>query len=144
MRGRVERGLSRAQEASMAKDDPGTVTTKHLEGKIVETIYKGYITVPMVEDVNVSLDRFLLQNPGGNWLIDAVEATGIAPAPHDLRMKVFRTFQHRGGDRIATVVRSSVLKMMSSTFAFAFGLPMKSFETRNEALSYLRASRSKD
>ncbi len=126
----------------VAKETVGSVTTVHYDGNIIETIYKGYISISMVRQVHQDLERLLARYPGADWLIDTLESTGVAPAPHAERMAVFELFQAKGGRRIATVLKSSVIRMMSATFAFAFGLPMKSFETRSDALVYLRSKDS--
>lgn len=116
----------------------GAVVTRFLEDGIVETVYQGHINAAMAEEVKTDLIRCLQKYSGAHWLIDAAEATGIEPAKEDSRFAVFRAFEQYGGGRIAVVVRNAGLRMMSATFSFAFGLKMKSFESRREALDYLR------
>ena len=53
---------------------------------------------------------------------------------------IFDAFKKNGGRRMAVVLTGSAFRMMGSTFAFAFRLPMKTFETRDAALVYLRTN----
>jgi hypothetical protein len=115
----------------------GTVVTQFLEGNIIETVYSGYISASMSRDVEVDLRKLLRRHPNADWLIDAAGATGVAVAPGESRMAVFNLFKD-STSRIAVVVSSTAVRMMAATFAFAFGVPMKSFDSRDEALSYLR------
>ena len=125
------------------KDPEGSVRTHHLEGKIIETIYEGYISVPMITQVLSDMTPLLRLYPGADWLINSIGATGIAPAPHNTRMAIFDTFKKEGGGKIAGIVRSAPMRMIAVTLGFAFGLPLKIFETRLDALTYLREGPSK-
>lgn len=116
-----------------------SVTTRRLEPKIIETVYAGHISAEMAEQVKGQLVDNLALQPGSHWLIDAGSATGIQPAKEYNRLAVFRAFEENGGGRIAVVVKSGPLRMMSATFSFALGLKMKAFEERGEALEYLRS-----
>lgn len=115
----------------------GSVTTQLIEDNIIETVYAGYISVPMAREVDTALRKLLARSPDASWLIDASDATGVAPVPGESRTAMFELFPSR---RYALVVRSTALRMMAATFAFAFGVPMKTFERRSEALDYLRSA----
>lgn len=118
----------------------GTMTTRLREENVIETVYTGYISASMARDVEIELAKLLRAHPDADWLIDASAATGVEVAPGESRMAVFNLFKGRES-RIAVVVGSTAIRMMAATFAFAFGVPMKSFERHSEALEYLRNGR---
>lgn len=128
-----------SQRTSMHDAKSGDIKMGHLEGNIIETVYRGHISAHLAGEVLERLDRLLVAHPGADWLIDATAATGISAAPQSSRLAVFDLFQQRGGRQVAAVVRSSALRMMAATFSFAFGLRMKTFEQRDAALIFLRS-----
>ena len=127
---------------AMASQDKteGSVTTRLVESDIIETVYSGYISASMAGEVEADLRRLLNRHPEAHWLADASAATGIAVAPGESRTAVFSLFKGRTS-RIAVIMNSTSIRMMVATFAFAFGVPMKPFERRSEAIDYLRGTR---
>jgi hypothetical protein len=115
----------------------GTVTTRLREENIIETVYTGYVSASMARDVELDLSKLLRAHPNADWLINATGATGVEVAPGESRMAVFNLFKARKS-RIALVVDSAAIRMMAVTFAFAFGVPMKSFDRHGDALEFLR------
>lgn len=118
------------------------MSTRLREENIIETVYSGHVSASMARDVEIDLAKLLRAHPSADWLIDASAATGVELAPGESRMAVFNLFKGRKS-RIALVVDSAAIRMMAVTFAFAFGVPMKSFERHGEALEFLR-NRSRD
>lgn len=123
---------------SLSAGSEGTVTTKRLEGRIIETVYIGKMSPQMLDEVHDDLARFLQDIKKMDWLIDASRATSMVRSPRDTTSRVVDMFRVQGGNRIAAVVPSGPLRMMASAMSFAFGLPVRTFATRAEALAYLR------
>lgn len=117
----------------------GSVVTRLLESDIIETVYTGYIAASMATEVENELRKLLRRHPDAHWLVDASAATGVAVAPGENRLAVFNLFKGRD-TRIAVVMNSTPIRMMVATFAFAFGVPMKPFDRRSDALDYLRGT----
>jgi len=123
----------------MPPAEPGTVSTRLLEGRIIETLYRGHMRVDMGDEVLKSLERLLPRHRGADWLIDVSDASGFTPLPRPVTEAIFDAFNKNAGRRIAVVMTGSAFRMMGTTFAFAFRLPMKMFDTRDAALAHLRA-----
>lgn len=126
-------------KSAVAREDPGSVVTRRLEGKIVETVYRGRITAEMAMQVRRDIEPWLLEIKGLEWLIDTSGATSLSPAPREATSGVVDLFRRMGGHRIAAVMPSAPIRMVASALAFATGLPLKIFETRAQALEYLRS-----
>jgi hypothetical protein len=120
-------------------DNRGSTETRYLDGKIVETIYYGKIVPEHLEEVRVALEREFTRIGGGDWLLDTSRADGLKAAPSAASAAFFEAFRRAGGRRIAAVVGSSPLRMLGSAVAFASGLDIKLFATRDEALKHLRS-----
>ncbi len=132
----AHQGFGGMKQSRSHEKPEGAVTTRLIEANIIETVYDGYITVAMAKEVDMALRALLAESPDAAWLIDASAATGVATVPGESRTAMFNLFRSR---RFALVVRSTPLRMMAATFAFAFGVPMKTFERRSEAIDYLRS-----
>lgn len=137
---RASKGL-RERSASQ-QNPPGEVVTRHLEGSIVETCYRGHCGVGLVESVARETPEILDAVPGTCWLLDMTGVKGVdfACTPHG--NTIFRLFRARGGRAFALLLRGGPVGMMVSAAAFAAGLPLKVFERRDEALAYLRAQQA--
>lgn len=122
----------------MPPAEAGTVTTGLLEGHIVETLYRGHMCSDMGDEVLQSLERLLPRHRGADLLIDVSCASGFTPIPRPVTEAIFDAFKKNAGRRIAVVMTGSAFRMMGTTFAFAFRLPMKMFDTRDAALAHLR------
>jgi hypothetical protein len=116
----------------------GSVSTRRLQGTIVETTYRGRITAEMADQVRRDVAPHLESTRGMDWLVDLSHATSFEPAPRESTMGVVEAFQRNGGRRIAAVVPGTGIRMVAVALVFATGLPAKVFATREEALDYLR------
>jgi hypothetical protein len=115
------------------------VTTRHLEGAIVETVYRGHCGVRLVESVARDAPAILASVPGTCWLLDMRASNGVDAVCSQFGVEIFRAFRARQGRAFAVVLRSGPLRMMVTAAAFASGLPLRVFERRQEALVFLRA-----
>ncbi len=127
------------RESATNESPLGAVSTRRLEGKIVETTYRGKISAEMAEQVRRDIEPFLKDTPGVDWLINTTAATGFAPAPRTATIGVIELFKKHKGHRIAAVMPSTGIRMVASALVFATGMPLKIFETRDKALAYLRS-----
>jgi hypothetical protein len=118
--------------------EPGSVATRKLESKIIETTYRGRISAEMAAQVRADLEPLLRETRGINWLIDATDVTGMAAAPREDTIGVVELFKRCEGHRIAAVISSSPVRMVASALVFATGLPLRMFHDRDTALAYLR------
>ena len=116
----------------------GDVTVRHVEGRIVEGVYRGHCSAALVREALALTPGILRELPGANCLVDMRLVTGhdaAAAVPGGALMKVARA---SGSERFALILSSDLLRMLVTATAFAAGLPLKAFERREEALSYLR------
>jgi hypothetical protein len=116
----------------------GQVTTRHLEGAIVETVYTGHCSRFLVQSVLDITPEVLREVPGTSWLVElsgatTVEADARAPGPG-----ILKHFKDHGGHLFAVVTTRSALRFIFSAVALAVGLPVKMFASREEALEFLR------
>lgn len=123
---------------SMERESPNQVTTRLIDGGIVETVYVGRITPEMAAKVRRELEPLLRARKGTHWLLDATRATSIGSAPREDTTGVIEMFKTLNGGRIAAVIPSSPVRMMVSALVFAMGLPLKMFESRTLAIAYLK------
>lgn len=122
-----------------SEEREGSARTQLVEENIIETVYEGYISAPMANDVEAAVRKLLIRSPSAHWLIDAAAATGIESGPGERRTAMFKLFKDPAS-RFAVVLSSTTLRMIAATFAFAFGVPLKTFDRRSDALDYLRGS----
>ena len=118
---------------------PGEVTTRPLEGSIVETKYVGECGAETVAKVLAYTPEVLEQIPGTRWLLEMSEVTSAHVDARKPGGEILRLFRERGGERFAIVVPVPAIRMLITTVAFATGLPIRSFDTREQALAYLRS-----
>lgn len=123
------------QKKALAEPE-GSITTRHLEGNIIESVYEGRIVFDGA--LNRDLARYLREYPGMDWLVDATGATGIDPRRRDAAGNTIELFRKGGGRAIAAAIGSGPIRMVASALAFGFDLPLKVFASRQEALDYLR------
>ncbi|MFO0591970.1 MAG: hypothetical protein U0441_30770 [Polyangiaceae bacterium] len=116
----------------------GTVTTKHIEGSIVESCYTGYCSQAAVASVLALTPEVLRDVPSTRWLLDLGGVSSFDAGCRVPGGEILRLFREAGGDRFAVVVKSSALRMTLAAVAFAARLPLKLFDNRMEALSFLR------
>jgi hypothetical protein len=119
-------------------DSDNWCRTRHLEGRIFETVYHGKLMPEMVDQVRRELEALLRQHGGGDWLIDTVGVTGLRPAPSVSTSGFFEAFRAAGGRRIAAVIVSGPVRMIASALSFAAAQDLRVFASREEALRYLR------
>lgn len=117
----------------------GTVTTRHIEGSIVESCYTGYCSQAAVASVLALTPNVLEQVPSTRWLLDMGSVSAFDAGCRIPGGEILKMFRERGGDRFAVVVKSGALRMTLAAVAFAARLPIKLFDNRMEALVYLRA-----
>jgi hypothetical protein len=116
----------------------GQVTTRHLEGAIVETVYTGHCSRFLVQSVLDITPEVLREVPGTCWLVELGGATTIdadarAPGP-----EILKHFKEHGGQLFAVVTTRAALRFIFSAVALAVGLPVKMFAGRDDALAFLR------
>jgi hypothetical protein len=117
---------------------PGDVTVRHVEGRIVEGVYRGHCSAALVREALALTPRILRDLPGANCLLDMRLVTGhdaASAVPGGALMKMARA---SGSERFALILPSDLLRMLVTATAFAAALPLKAFERREEALTYLR------
>lgn len=117
----------------------GEVTTRHLEGTIVESVYTGYCTRALVQSVLDITPEVLREVPGTCWLLDLSGATDADADARVPGLSILKLFKENGGDRFAVVVTWGPLRMIMTAVAFTAGLPIKLFNNREDALAFLRA-----
>jgi hypothetical protein len=122
----------------------GTVVTKRVAVNIVESTYAGRMTPDLVGVVKDQLKPFLEETARLDWLIDLGAVTGVDLAPSEASSGFYAWFRSHGGDRIALVVRSAMVRMVIAALAFAMGNPARVFESRAQALDYLQSLRRAD
>jgi hypothetical protein len=127
-----------AKSTAKKVDEPaGSITTRHLEKNIVETVYDGLIVFD--GSLNDDLTMYLKKYPGMDWLVDATGATGIDASRRDNAGNVIQLFRKMGGGSIAAVIASGPIRMVAAALSFGFDLRLRIFATREEALAHLRS-----
>jgi hypothetical protein len=121
------------------KEPVGEVTTRHLEGSIVETTYRGACTRALVQSVLDVTPEVMHAVPGAHWLLDVTAVTTTEAAARIPGSELIKIFRERGGNEFAVAMTSPGLRMLMSAVGFATGVPLKMFATRDEALVYLRS-----
>lgn len=127
------------RKTTSAQPRPGEATTRHVEGRIVDTTYHGYCSRALVQSVLDYTPDVLSKVPGTCWLLDMGEVTAFDSECRVPGSEILNLFRDGGGDRFAVVVTSGMLRMTLAAVAFASRLPIKLFASRSEALAYLRS-----
>jgi len=117
----------------------GKVTTRYLEGSIVETVYTGHCGRVLVQSVLDLTPEVLEKVPGTSWLVDASGAVTVDADARIPGQEILKLFKAGGGRLFAVVTSWAPLRLIFSAVAFAAGLPIKIFGHRDEALTFLRA-----
>jgi hypothetical protein len=118
----------------------GTVVTTPIAANIVESVYKGRMTADLVGVVRRQLKPFLQPGARLGWLVNLEGVTGVELARSDDSEGFLSWFRDNGGDRIAVVMSSTLVRMVISAAAFATGSGVRLFETRAQALDHLERS----
>ena len=121
------------------KSPPGQVTTRHIEGSIVETVYTGYCSAALVQAVLEITPMVLESAKGTRWLLDMSGTTGVEVGARVPGLEILRKFREGGGTEFAVVIAHPPLRMLFTAVAFAALLPVKVFDTTADALRFLRA-----
>jgi hypothetical protein len=121
------------------KSPDGEVTTRHLEGSIVETSYRGVCTRALVQSVLEITPEVLDSVPGTLWLVDLSSITSSEAMARIPGADLLKIFRERGGAEFAVSISSAALRMIFTAIAFAAPVPLKLFATREEALAHLRS-----
>jgi hypothetical protein len=116
----------------------GTVVTKRIAPNLVESIYSGRMTADLVGVVKNQLRLHLFEGAQLNWLVNLERVTGVELARSEDSSGFYAWFRANGGDRIAVVMTSTVVRMVMSAVAFATGTNVRLFETRAQALEHLQ------
>jgi hypothetical protein len=115
----------------------GEVTTRLLEGRILETRYTGYCSTALVASVCELTPQALREVPGACWLLDMEQLTGVDPGVRTPGRAILEAFRDCGGQRFA-VLTNARARYLFSAVAYAVGLPVRFFAAREEALAWLR------
>jgi hypothetical protein len=121
----------------------GEAVTRHLEGTIVETTYRGHCSEALVKAVSELVPMVMREVPGVSWLVDMTGASSTDANARKPGLVIFEMFRSRGGNEFAVVLTQSSLRMLFTAVAFASGLPVKFFTTREQALVHLRCATTK-
>jgi hypothetical protein len=116
----------------------GTVVTKRIAPQIAESVYSGRMTANLVAEVRKQLRPLMAEGKGLNWLVNLERVTGVEVARSDDSSGFLSWFRENGGDRIAVVMTSTLVRMVISALAFASGSGVRLFETRAQALDHLQ------
>lgn len=128
------------EQVSKTSTPIGEAVTRHLEGTIVETTYRGHCSEALVREVSELVPTVMKEVPGVSWLVDMSGATSSDANARKPGLAIFETFRSRGGREFAVVLTQSSLRMLFTAVAFASGLPVKFFTTREQALVHLRSA----
>jgi hypothetical protein len=130
-------------KSSTIKSPWGQVITRHLEGTVMESTYLGHYGAELARSVLEIMPELMRGISHPTYLLDMSGVTGSDAGASLPAAGTVEMFCKQGGDRFVVVVASGSLRMMLISTAFAVGLPMKIFQSRDEALAFLRAPRSR-
>lgn len=123
---------------SFSASDAGSVSTQRLDDKITEIVYRGRMTARLIDEAHAQIEPRLRNSPSMGILVNTDAVTSFDPMlPVSTRSTVDH-YRRYTGLRIAAVIPSAALRMTVQAIAFASGLPLRLFETRRDAVAYLR------
>jgi hypothetical protein len=106
---------------------------------VFETTFEGYLTPHLL----ARSDRAYWDLAGHNAIpyaiLDGTGVTGSDPAIAERAGPAMRFFVERGGREYLMVTSSGILRMIGSALAATHRVTARFFETRADALAYLRS-----
>jgi hypothetical protein len=117
----------------------GTFSARRLTVDVFETTFEGYLTPHLL----ARSDRAYWDLAGHNAIpyaiLDGTGVTGSDPAIAERAGPAMRFFVERGGREYLMVTSSGILRMIGSALAATHRVTARFFETRADALAYLRS-----
>jgi hypothetical protein len=120
-------------------DPKGQAKTFHLEGKIAETAFEGFLSEKLLQQVQEYTPTVMREVPKLCWLVDLMKVTDWDLGTRNPGKKLSKYFHENGGQHMAFAVPSPRLRMIIGAVAFAVGMRATFHPTREEALAKLRS-----
>ena len=107
---------------------------------LLEVTLHGVVTAGNAERLMVQITALTAHTRLDSVLVDLSEVEGYTSQVGSPAERLFTLVREQGARKVVFVARSTAARMMTASVAFAAQLPMKMYETRAEALAYLRGT----
>jgi hypothetical protein len=117
----------------------GTFSARRLTVDVFETTFEGYLTPHLLARSDRAYWDLAGRNAIPYAILDGTGVTGSDPAIAERAGPAMRFFIERGGREYLMVTSSGILRMIGSALAATHRVTARFFETRADALAYLRS-----
>jgi hypothetical protein len=115
----------------------GTAATRWLNAVTVETVYRGFVTLKLVQRAEADFMALLQERPVYYRLVDTSAMTGSEPTIKGGVEEIWNRFKAHGGREILFISTAPITKMQGSVAAMHESVRIRFFDTRSKALEYL-------